>query len=342
MSYKQFANDLKKDVTGSYIFMYGAEDFLMSWAIDLVKEKYVSEEYRDFDIIDLDGEACAAGDIVAAARSYSMFSDRRVVIVRNFMPLYHKGTKAEAASDEKLIELCREVNDSTVVVYVLESKHEKEMTAFGKKLMKACNSYDFARLDKAELAGFINKRLHSAGLLIGRNELQYLIDLSGYYYKDSDYSLYDMNRDLLKITNACEGDTVGKDLIEELLIGADDKFVFNLIDAITSGNNSKAMEMTTAILQEDDNAMMLLSLITKQFELMYDALELADEGYTISVMAKEIGVNEFRFKKAYQAARRFNRSRIRNILIHLYNLDRDIKMGDIDRDVAMELFVATV
>ncbi len=64
--------------------------------------------------------------------------------------------------------------------------------------------------------------------------------------------------------------------------------------------------------------------------------------YTISAMAKEIGVNEYRFKKAWQAAKGVSRERIKRILIHLYNTDRDIKTGRIERNTAIELFAATV
>ena len=60
---------------------------------------------------------------------------------------------------------------------------------------------------------------------------------------------------------------------------------------------------------------------------------------TISMMAKKTGVNEFRFKKAYQAASAYSLSRIRKLLTDLYNIDRDIKRGDIDKDTALELFV---
>ena len=50
-----------------------------------------------------------------------------------------------------------------------------------------------------------------------------------------------------------------------------------------------------------------------------------------------LGINEFRFKRAYRAAGRYSRSRIRKILTDLYNADRDIKRGDMDKDIALEL-----
>ena len=83
--------------------------------------------------------------------------------------------------------------------------------------------------------------------------------------------------------------------------------------------------------------MAVLALLTKQFEIMYDALELSEQGYSITQMAKKTGTNEYRFKKAFAAAGRYSRSRIRRILTDIYNADRDIKRGDIDKDVALEL-----
>lgn len=342
MSYKAFTSDFKNDILGSFLFFYGAEDFLMNWALDSIKKKYVDEEYRSFDIVELEGDDCDAGTIISAARSYSMFSSKRVVIVRNYLPLIKGGLGKDSGSKDEIIGLCKESNDSSIVIFVIESRFSQNITAFGKKLMKACNAYEFARLEKAELQGFISKRFRRAGLMIGRREMQYLIDLSGYYYKDSEYSLNDMERDLFKIVNACDGKAVDMKLIDELMVGADDKFVFNLVDAIVSENRGKAMEMMATILDDDDKAMMLLSLITKQFEIMYDSLELADEGASITAMAKTLSVNEFRLKKAYTAARRFQKSRIKNILIHLYNIDRDIKNGETDKNIALELFAATV
>ena len=342
MSYKTFANDFKKGIAGSFLFFHGAEDYLMTWAVDTVKDRYVEKENRSYDIVELEGDSCDAGDIISAARSYSMFSERRVVIVRNYSSVIKKGSKNDAKSDDELISLAGEANDSSIVIFLVESRFSDSITAFGKKLMKACSAYEFSRLEKAELAAFISKRIHAAGKNIGRRELQYLMDVSGYFYKDSDYSLYDLNRDLIKITQACEVEIVDAELIEELIVGADDKFVFNLIDALMAGNNRRALELAASIMEAEDNAMMILSLVTKQFELMYDALELADEGYTISAMAKEIGVNEYRFKKAWQAAKGVSRERIKRILIHLYNTDRDIKTGRIERNTAIELFAATV
>ena len=339
MAYKNFINDFNKELTGDILFFYGAEDFLMEWAVDQVVNKYVDEGARNLDVQIIDGDTCSAADIMGAARTFSMFSDKRVVIVQNFLPLHSKNSDVDG---DRLIEFCENKESETILVFILEAKFSDSLNAYAKKLAKSTSSYEFARLEKAELQGFINKRVHAAGKMLGNREMTYLIDLSGYYNKESKYNLNDWDKDIEKLTNACQGDQIDNALIEELMVGEEDKYVFNLVEAIMSGNKKKAVELAETIIQEDDGSMMVLSLLGKQFEIMYDSLELSREGMSIAEIAKKTGVNEYRLKRAYQSARAFNQDRIKEILIDIYNIDRDIKTGALDKDVAFELLMVSI
>ncbi len=338
MAYKDFVNDFKKGITGDVLFFYGAEDYLMEWAAGQLTDKFVDPEWRSLDVKYMDGSTVTAYEIMGEARAYSMFSEKRIVIVRNYLPLYRKS--ADPGSDE-LLKFAASSNDTSVLIFMLESSHSGDMTAFGKKLIKACHSYEFARLDKADLKSFISKRLHAGEKMITRRDMDLLIDISGYYNKESGYDLTRLNADLAKMIKASDGEAVTSDVIEDLLIGDNDRFAFNLVDAVVSGNRSKALEIAETIIREEDGAIPVTELLIKQFEIMNDALELEREGYSIAQMAKMTGVNEFRFKRAYQAASSYSRDRIRRLLIQLYNIDRDMKRGDIDKDVALELFSVT-
>lgn len=334
MAYRDFVNDRQKGILKDVLMLYGAEDYLMNWAVEKIISDNVEEENRDLDVRYMDGESVSSHDIMAEARAYSMFSPKRVVIVRNFLPLYRK--TADAGLDE-LLEFAGKKLDSASVVFCLESRFSGDISSFGKKMIKACGAYEFPRLERADLKAFITKRVHAASRMIARRELEHMIDVSGYYNKNSAYDLSQLDRDIAKITGACSGDDISAALIEEILIGDSDRFVFNLVDALTDGNRDRSLAIAEAIIREDDGSMAVLSLLTKQFEIMYDALELSEAGYSLPAMAKKTGVNEFRFKRAYRAAGRYSMSRIRKILTDLYNTDRDIKRGDMDKDVALEL-----
>ena len=90
MAYKDFVNDFKKGITGDVLFFYGAEDYLMEWAVNQIVAKYVDEEWRSIDYRQLDGSTVNAYDIMSDARAYSMFSEKRVIVVKNWQPLYRK------------------------------------------------------------------------------------------------------------------------------------------------------------------------------------------------------------------------------------------------------------
>lgn len=338
MSYRDFINDRKKGITGDVLFFYGAEDYLMNRAVDIVISDHVDEDYRSLDVTHLDGGQVTAYDIMSEARSYSMFSPKRVAVVRNYLPLYKK--TADAGADE-LLEFASLPQDSSVVIFVLDSASSGSMTSFGKKLAKACSGYECARLEKPDLKAFITKRVHEGGKLISGRGLEHMTDVSGYYNRDSSYDLAQLDRDISKLVKAAESDEISDSLIEEILVGDSDRFVFNLVDALMDGNRSKSLAIAEAIIRDEDGSMAVLALLTRQFEIMYDALELSATGMSISGMAKKTGVNEFRFKRAYNAARRYSLRRVKGILIDLYNTDRDIKRGVIDKDTALELTAIT-
>ncbi|MBQ6439974.1 MAG: DNA polymerase III subunit delta [Mogibacterium sp.] len=334
MAYKDFVNDRKKGILKDVLLFFGAEDFLMNWAVESIVNDYVDEAARDIDLIHLEGEQVTAADIMAQARAYSMFSERRVIVVRNYLPLFRKSADVNA---DELLKFAALPQDSSIVIFVVESRYSSELTSYCRKLAKACGSYEFARLERADLKSFITKRVHTAGKMIARRELDHMIDVTGYYNKGSMYDLAQLEKDTDKIVRACSGDAITIQLIEDILIGDSDRFVFGLVDALVAGDRGKALSIAEAIIRDEDGSMAVLALLTKQFEIMYDAIELNEKGYSISQMAKKTGVNEFRFKRAFNASGRYSKRRIGKILTELYNTDRDIKSGNIDKDVALEL-----
>lgn len=336
MAYKDFVNDFRKGITRDVLFFYGAEDYLMEWAVREITAKYVDEEWRSLDFRQLDGSSVSSYDIMSEARAFSMFSEKRVVVVRDWLPLYRKASDPGA---DELLKFASSPQETAVLIFMLESSHSGDLTSYARKMIKAAGSYEFARLEKADLKAFINKRVRAGGKMIARRELDFLIDISGYYNKESTYTLTHFDADLAKLVKAAPDDMIDAGLIEDLMTGDSDRFVFNLVDAVVSGNRSRALQIAETIINEEDGAMQVTALLIKQFEIMYDALELSEQGMSIAQMAKKTGVNEFRFKKAWQAANAYSLSRIRKLLTELYNIDRDIKRGDMDKDTALELFV---
>ena len=231
---------------------YGAEDYLKEWAINQIISRYVEEEWRSLDVKYIDGDTASAFEIMGEARAYSMFSDKRVIVVRNYLPLYKK-TSNEGL--DELLSFAKSKQGTSVVIFMLESRYSGDLNAYCKKFIKASSSYDFARLERGELRSFITKRIHAGGKLISRRDMELLIDISGYFNKESGYDLTRLDTDLAKIVKANDEESISAGVIEDLLIGDNDRFAFNLVDAVVSGSRAKALEIAETIIREEDGAM---------------------------------------------------------------------------------------
>lgn len=343
MSYKEFHNDLKKEYTRNALFLYGEENYLMRWAVDLLIEENTDEDSRDFSVMELSGAACTPDEIIESAYTYSMLGGKRIVLVRDYLSLYKKTDVPSLSKEdnERILELFNNPFDSSLVIFTLDSRYKANMTAFAKKLAAVKGSgYEFSRLGKPELRSFVRKRANEASKYIRDRVVDHIIELTGYLNKESRYNLDMLANDIKKLANAVDGDEITAVLADEILIGEGERYVFSLIDAMMEKNKRRAMELTINILADEESvAMSIFALLTRQFEIMYDSIDPELEGLSVQEMAKVTGTNEYRFKKAYRDARRFSPERIKELLTELYNIDKSIKSGNIDPNTAIELFV---
>lgn len=345
VSYKEFVGDIAKNKISGTVFIFGAENFLINWATKEIVNKFISENERTLNVKEFYGEdsETKAPRILSEASTYSMFGGNRVVIVHNYPALFKKVDAATDFENKKILEFAGSGQDSTILVFTLDREHNKGTTSFKKNLIKAAKSYEMAKLDRRTVRGFISKRLKAAGKFMDSRDLERFIDMTGYFYRDSEYSLNEMSKDIEKLIRNTEGTTIAGDTFEDLMTGEEDKFIFNLVDSLMNGKNEKALNMFLNIIASDkDAAMNTIGLLTKQFEMMYDSLELDETGMSLKSMAKELKVNEYRLTKAYKSARQFRKNRLQDILIKIYNLDRDIKRGDIAANIGLELLLMDI
>ena len=339
MSYKDFAADLKNGRTGRVFFFYGRENLLIRWAVDTLIKKYTDPEYREFNLVELD-ENADVQQVVSSALTYPMFPGRRVVVVRN-LRILHQNSKTSATKDQdkedlKLIEkLAKDQPDSSVMIFYLDSMYGSgKLNAAAKSFAKAASSYEMGALSPAEFKQFVLKRIREAGKKIGARNLDYLTDLTGYFNKETTATLDDIERNLEKLFQAEESEEISRELIHEMMAGDDEKFIFTMIDAMGRGNRKRAFQLVINNLSSAKN--------TSQFELMYDSLEIYSPGKSFKAMASELGANEYRLKKAREAAVKFGQKKIKKCLIDLYDIDRKMKTGEMNATMGLEIFMASI
>ena len=118
-----------------------------------------------------------------------------------------------------------------------------------------------------------------------------------------------------------------------------DMDIFKLIDNILNKNKEQAIECLEEMMKYGEEPLALIIMLANQFRIMYQAKMLVKKGYSERDIASLLDIHEYRVKKALEKARMYNESIILDNLEKLANLDYDIKSGNIDKNIGLELFL---
>ncbi|MGV8026094.1 MAG: DNA polymerase III subunit delta [Anaerolineaceae bacterium] len=111
--------------------------------------------------------------------------------------------------------------------------------------------------------------------------------------------------------------------------------VFAMVDAFALGDAPKALHHLKLMFANQDYVR-VFSMIVRQFRLLLLAKEALQEGSAGSVAAR-IGESEFVAQKAIQQSKRFTFEELEHIYRALYDMDGDVKRGNITPEVGLEL-----
>ncbi len=337
-AFQTFHKDLKAGIFPEVIFMYGEEDYLTQWAVNSLADKYVDKGMRSMDFVKM-GEDETVDEILGNCDTFSMISERRIIWAKDFAPLLKKNAKGFGEDEmNRILQYVESPNPASILIFSCITPDDS--SALVKALKKQCKTYLFDRLDRPALNGFAQKRFASAGVEIDRSVLKYLIDETGYFNRETEYTIFNLENDIKKIIAYSDGYRIKEDDVDATLKGDLDRFVFDFLDAVTSNKKDVALRMLNNILGAGSgDAYSILGLLVSQFELILEVKEISEETRDSQRIAEIIKMNPYRVKKALGFADKFERKKLQSILIQLYEIDRKIKTGMMEQNLALELLI---
>ena len=340
-TYRDLVKDIDSGALPPVVLLHGEEVFLIDWAVKRIKEKYVNEatSIMDYAVIDQDAEP---ESIMRDITTLSVFSEKRVVWLKD-TPLLTSAKPKSYPLD--ILDSVKDYIDSPIenTVVILSSPEVDGRSAIVKGLRSSGAAYELNRLDDHSIKAFIAKRLHDSGLKIGNNEMDFLIHETGYNNRESDYDLYSLDNDLKKISACVESGYVDSSVIEYAILGDKDTFIFDLIDGISGNNKRNAFEILDNRLERDRyEAMSIVGAIVSQLEIMLMAKEYMGRGMNAHSISMETGINEYRLKKAIRYASRYDLQKLKDMLISIYDVNKNVVNGSMDPKIALQLYISRI
>ena len=356
MSFRKIEKDIKSAAIDKPepVLLFGEERFLVNYYEKQLTALFAGAMDGDATLNDLDvsvfyGDEAGDDDIMAALDTYPMFLPARIVIVRSHPDL--SSPKAGAASGERkkkpkhnLADYSKQIPPTSRLI--LTSVNVNKTRALYKAVAKYGTAYEFTRLDEADLQAFVRKRLKKMGADITADVLDAFTFTTGYLEKDSDKDLFMVENDVYKLASyvIAEGRTeITHSDIEECLEGVLRIDAFAMLDAISAGKKAEAINLLENSMAGGESAFRLLALFTVHFEIMLGFMELSAQGHSSGTIAQILGEkSDWRVKKLGGFARRFGVSKLRSILSRLYEVERQIKSGNLAERLALTILLAEI
>lgn len=305
--------------------MYGTEDFFIWREIEALKKKY---QIHDINISRYDMEQTTMDTILEDANTFSLFAPIKMILVDRASIFANSPKKT--VSDDDLIALedyMKHMNPDTHLIFIHDKVNKaKKITKLVKKygVLKECNH-------GGNLNGFVKELL--TGYQLEPRVIPLLLERVG-----ENVALLQKECEKLKLCK-WEEKAIATSDVEALVHKTITLDIFHFIDTIIQRKKEEAIEIYREMLKYNEEPIKIVVMLSNQFRLMYQAKELIRQGYRESDIATKLGAHPYSVKLALQKSRAYESNYLLSILEQLADLDYQIKSGQVEKELALELFI---
>lgn len=306
--------------------LYSTEKLLIDQELSKIFNTYnVNIE----NIIKYNLENTSINTVIEDAQTYSMFDDKKVIIVEN--SYIFSGKKGIEQNIDMLESYIKNYNPDTILIFTIVTEKLDERKKIVKEISK-CGQVK--NLINNDIKSFVKNNFND--YKINNSDIDLLIERVG-------NNLSILNNEITKIKTYKNNDKqITTNDIISLTTKSIDTDIFKFIDNIIDKNKSNALETYNELIKLGEEPIKIIVMLANQFRLMFQVKGLTKKGYSEKDIAKILNIHPYRVKLSLGKSKCFSDDRLLNILKQLAELDSNIKKGNIDKYLGLELFILNI
>lgn len=314
------------------IFLYGSDTYRLKQKLRNILEnlKETSFEGVDFRYFNFSKNQ-AANNLLSfknfqeEIKNISLFGQKRIILLNNFFDLpNYKGEFLERI--EKLL------GEKDILIFVQEGEIPEGNELF-RFLKEKARVEEFRELKGLKLKNWLKKEFIKYKTIIKNEALEELIN-----YTEGD--MWRLSNEIKKLVNYKAGQEITLEDVRSQIQPGVELDIFKTVDAIAQKDKREALKLLHLHLGEGDSPRYLFSMITFQFRNILIIRDLIERGEPFSKILRETSLHPLVIKKSYSQAWRFSLKELKKIYQKLFQLDFQIKIGKIEPETALELFIS--
>lgn len=329
MKHSEFFAALKKgDIARCYLFE-GEEEFTKRSALASLRKAVAGGDFAAMNDTRLQDPPPDA--LIAAAETLPFLSQRRFLEVRDSAMLQSGKAKEydEDAAVKRLNEYFDHLPDTACIVFFVRGKADGRKKLY-QILKKKALIVSFDPLDDRELSQWIAKTLAKEGKRVSLSTCQRL-----WFSAGRDLTL--LSNEIGKLAAfAGEREEVTEADVDAVCVKSTEYKVYDMADALLSGQGAKAFSTLNALLREGEERLMLLSLLGRQCRQLRYAKAMAAAGAQAGEIAGRLGVPPFAVKKTLDTARAYTAPKLVKMAELCLDTEYQVKSGQLMDAGALE------
>lgn len=336
MSFKIINNLVEKMKVPSFLLLYGTEEYYIDNAAELIKKKYVNEDYDSMNYMEFEKIETSFNDFFEFITTFPFMSDKKVCVVKDAGFLTSTGS-LNKKDEDKLISII-ESNDSCITIFLIKGGKPDSRKKLVKKLKEKDAVIELNKLSENEFIKFIENKFKTSNINISTRDADYIANNSGYLEYESTVSLYHVINEIDKLASYKNNTgSISLEDIELLMIKSVESNIFKLVDFICEGNKDRAFEILEEMLLNNTPEQFIIHMISRQYRMLHQYVVLQSKGYNFNEIITKMKIKNFVATKLSKQARNLNDKKIKYYMEKILEIDKKIKIGEIDNRLGLEL-----
>lgn len=309
-------------------FFYGPEASRPAKKIREIKNKFLVANPTGGGLVEFDcSDKCSTSDIVSSLGAQNLFADKKLIIIKN----YFINTKADEQAE--LRDALDSYSGGDVIVFWDVSNPRKNAKLFVWLQKNAHTTKEYKLLEGAELTKWVIGMTQNSGGSMEVTQANQLIASVG-------DDLVRLEQEIAKLALYANGKPITSDMIDLLVEGRATGDMFAAIEALTSGDKSRALELLAKQIAAGDDVHQIFAMYIYQIRTVLSVANEVKNGNTDKgAIAKVTKLHPFVVSKALSVTNRMSYDQILDAHTKLVSIDQDIKVGKRDLATALELFI---
>lgn len=317
-------NDIKQNNFKQIYLLYGEERYLKKQYTDRL-HKAMCNEGDSMNTHFYEGKDISVGEIIDLSETLPFLSERRVIFISN-SNLFKSG-------GEKMAEYLASPNETTYFVFT-ESEVDKRSKLFKAVQNNGC-VVEFGVQDENTLKRWI------AGI-VGRDNKKIAERTVTLFLTKTGTDMENIQMELEKLLCYCmDRDVITDEDVEAVCVNRISNHIFDMVNAIASGNTKEALSLYYDLLALKEPAMRILFLIARQYNLLLQTKELKQKGFSDKDIASKIGVPPFVAGKYVAQASRFKPSDLKAFVKRCVETEEAVKTGHMNDVISVEMLIVS-